>query len=75
MAASMEQVHIHSGQYHSTPSNQAFTQTQLHFNIDPAQNVVQNQFRKPKPIIIEKLLPYPQNEVVPLSRLLMLIGY
>ncbi|XP_057295168.1 protein moonraker-like [Hydractinia symbiolongicarpus] len=67
MAASMEQVHIHPGQYHSTPSNQAFTQTQLHFNIDPVQNVVQNQFKKPKPIIIEKLLPYPQNDVVPLK--------
>ena len=45
--------------HHSTPTTQAFTQSQLQFHLDPKKNVVQNQVMKPRPIVIEKLLPYP----------------
>ena len=59
--ADMTQVHIQQSPFHvhSTPNNIPTTQTQLQFNLNAEENHQFDRIRKPRPIIIEKLLPKP----------------
>ena len=59
--ADMTQVHIQQSPFHvhSTPNNIPATQTQLQFNLNAKEDHQFDRIRKPRPIIIEKLLPKP----------------
>ena len=59
--ADMTQVHIQQSPFHvhSTPNNIPATQTQLQFNLNAKEDHQFGRIRKPRPIIIEKLLPKP----------------
>ena len=59
--ADMTQIHIQQSPFHvhSTPNILPTSQTQLQFNLNAKEDHQFDRIRKPRPIIIEKLLPKP----------------